>query len=337
MTTTEGRELAFYYPNPMWTHGNWIKNLILFFDGIALLVPEYMKDRLESLDRSIVIGLKEHGLLEIIEPEQAVDRAAAEKLATAMTELITSDVLDELMTEDTAFHELSMSRLGLYGDDSLYRMIFQELKERGLARESRDDYSVPLHPKVRSLVLVLLSQILRPYGDTINANLNPATDQGGLVRALTELLSVRTERSLGDVVEFDLDRVSVDLGAMPFDEVLSFRKQNVERHKHYMLTVRKFAMELSRMSEEEQALALEVRQAELRDLANDLRNRSRKAWRKPASFALTLAGAAVTVDTAPLASILSLTSGWLANKGQGEMDLGAYSYLFRAQERFGGY
>jgi hypothetical protein len=31
------KELAFYYPNPMWHHGNWVKNLILFFDGVALL------------------------------------------------------------------------------------------------------------------------------------------------------------------------------------------------------------------------------------------------------------------------------------------------------------
>ena len=38
MTTTETRELAFYYPNPMWTHRDWVKNLVLFFDGIALLL-----------------------------------------------------------------------------------------------------------------------------------------------------------------------------------------------------------------------------------------------------------------------------------------------------------
>ena len=52
MTATETRELAFYYPNPMWTNGDWIKNLVLFFDGIALLVPDYMRERPEELDRS---------------------------------------------------------------------------------------------------------------------------------------------------------------------------------------------------------------------------------------------------------------------------------------------
>ena len=337
MTTTETRELAFYYPNPMWVNGDWIKNLILFFDGIALLVPEYMKDRPETLDRPIVVGLKEHGLLEIIEPETAVDRSATEKLATVMTDVITSGVFDELATEETAFHALSMSRLGSYGDEGLYQMIFKELKERGLAKESRDNVSIPMHPKVRSLILVLLSQILRPYGNRINANLNPTTDMGSMVRALTELLSVQTVHSSGSVIEFDLNTVTVDLGSMPFDEVLDFRHQNLDSHKRYMLSVRKFVMELSRMPEDEQEIGLELRQAELSDLANDLRNRSRKAWKLPASFALTLAGSAISSLTAPVAAILTLASNLVGSESHGEIGGGAYSYLFRAQRRFGMY
>ena len=321
----------------MWTYGDWIKNLVLFFDGIALLVPQYMKDRPEILDRSLVVGLKEHGLLEIIEPETAVDKSATEKLAMAMTNVISSGVLDELAKEETAFHKLSMSRLGWYGDKGLYRMIFEELKKRGLAEESQDNVSIPMHPKVRSLVLVLLSQFLRPYGSVLNANLNPATDMGSMVRALTELLSVKTEHSGGSVIEFDLNTVTVDLGSVPFDEVLDFRQQNLDAHKHYMLSVRKFVMELSRMPEDEQEIAFELRQAELNDLANDLRNRARKAWKKPSSFALTLAGSVVSALTAPFAAIFSLTSSWIGREDSSEINTGAYSYLFRAQSRFGGY
>ena len=292
MTTAKTREIAFYYPNPMWTYGDWIKNLILFFDGIALLVPDYMKERPEEIDRPIVVGLKEKGLLEIIEPERAVDKSATEKLAMAMTDIITSGILDELAKEETAFHELSMSRLGSYGDEGLYKMIFDELKMRGLAKESKDDVSIPMHPKVRSLVLVLLSQILRPYGSTINANLSPATDMDSMVRALSELLSLKIEPSSGSVIEFDLNTVTVDLSAVPFDEVLDFRKQNLDAHKRYMLSVRKFAMELSRMPEEEQKVAFEIRQTELDALASDLRNRGRKSWKRSASFGV-IAGAKI--------------------------------------------
>ena len=208
---------------------------------------------------------------------------------------------------------------------------------RAKEAESRDNVSIPLHPKVRSLILVLLSQILRPYGSTINANLNPTTDMGSMVRALTELLSVKTEHSCGTVVELDLNTVTVDLRSMPFDEVLDFRQQNLDTHKYYMLSVRKFVMELSRMPADEQEIALELRQAKLSDLASDLRNRSRKAWKKPASFALTVAGAAISASTAPIAAILTLASSWVGREDHGEISGGAYSYLFRAQGRFGGY
>jgi hypothetical protein len=82
------RELAFYYPNPMWTRGDWIKNLVLFFDGIALLVPGYLKRRPEEIDPAIVSGLRKHHLLQIVKPEKAVNKAATEKLVMALTDVI---------------------------------------------------------------------------------------------------------------------------------------------------------------------------------------------------------------------------------------------------------
>src|SRR6267154_2544788 len=103
------RELVFYYPNPMWYHGDWVKTLILFFDGVALLVPAYMKDRPEEIDPSIIAGLKGHGLLQIIHPEKAVDKVATAKLAMALTDIIASGVLDHLAKEKTSEGERRQS------------------------------------------------------------------------------------------------------------------------------------------------------------------------------------------------------------------------------------
>ena len=129
-------------------NGDWIKNLILFFDGIALLVPEYMTETIEQYDPAIVAGLREHDLLHIVEPEKAVDKAASRTLASLMTDIIVSGALDFLAKDSSAFHEISMSRLGYYGDEGLADKIFQELKLRGLAQDSKDGLSVPLHPMV---------------------------------------------------------------------------------------------------------------------------------------------------------------------------------------------
>jgi hypothetical protein len=42
MTAPDMPRLAFYYPGPSWRirESEWIKSLLLFFDGIALLVPK---------------------------------------------------------------------------------------------------------------------------------------------------------------------------------------------------------------------------------------------------------------------------------------------------------
>ena len=337
MATQETRELAFYYPNPIWTSGDWIKSLVLFFDGIALLVPEYMRDRPAQVDRPLVVGLEEEGLLEIIEPETAVDETATEQLATVMTDIIVSGALDELANEEAAFREISMSRLGAYGDAGLYKMIFEELKKRDLAKETEDGVSIPMHPKVRSLVLVLLSQILRPYGSNINANLSPATDLGQMVEALAEIVSLGNRPSSASVVQFDLNTVTVDLASVPIDEVLDFRRQNLELHKRYMLSVRAFAMRLSRMPEEERRVQVELRQIELDDYASDLRRRGRKAWKKQASFGLSLAGSAVSAMAAPVASLFRALGTITRHETSGGESSGAYSYLFRAHRRFGYY
>jgi hypothetical protein len=305
----EPPEVGFYYPNPMWMYGDWVKNLVLFFDGIALLVPEYMEDRLEHFDPPIVTGLRDR--------------------------IIVSGALDVLAKDTTEFHELSRSRLGYDGDERLADMIFDELKKRGLARNSEDGVSIPMHPLVRSLILTLLSQILRPYGNERQISLNPVTDRPRLVSALGEMLSLPTAPSHGQVVSFDLNAVGVDLGAVPIDEILSFRRDNLAEFSEYRRSVRLFAYELSRMSVEERELAFEDRQATLDELAANLKRTSRRAWKKPASFALGFTGAAWTLASGdPLGAVLAGAGALLGLEGSDNVDVGAYSYLFRAQERY---
>ena len=329
-------EVAFYYPEPFWVDGNWIKNLILFFDGVGLLVPEYMRDRIDRSDPAIVMGLSEAKLLHIFEPEQFVNKSATEQLAGSLVDIIASGALDGLATEHTRFAELSMSRLGYRGDVGLAEMIFEELKQRGLAKASEDGVSIPLHPMVRSLVLVLLAQILRQPGREKGFDLAPATDRPALVDALRELLSIPDAPSIGHVVAFDLNAVGVDLGPIPMDEVLSFRREHLDEHRKYARAVRIFVHELSTMPADARALAFEERQSEIDDLAANLRKISRRAWKRPASFALSMLGATWTVILGnPIGAILAGAGSVLNTFGtKGAVDTGAYSYLFSARNRY---
>ena len=336
MTESTGRrELAFYYPNPFWVDGDWIKNLVLYFDGVAFLVPKYMQVRLEGSDPAIVAGLREMDLLHVIEPEKAVDKIATEQLAQALADIIASGKLDALAKDGTAFHELSRSRLGWDGGTGLAEMIFDELKARNLARESEDGVSIPMHPKVRYLILVLLTQILRARNQDPGVELSPVTDTPRIVDALGELLAFEASPSNGSVVSFDMNIVGVDVSSFPIDEVLDFRRQNYDGLQRYRRQVRLFAAEVSALPGETRGIAFRQRQDELDDLSADLKKVSEKAWRQPAAFALSLTGAALSALTGnPIGAVLAATGAALAYTAAVQPDLGAYSYIFRARAQF---
>jgi hypothetical protein len=311
--------------------------MLLFFDGVGLLVPDYLAGKPTREDPSLAVPLQEKGLLHILEPETVLKRGDAETLATHLTDIIHAGLLDDLAKDGGEFHELSMSRLGYNADAGLGRMIFEELKARGLARESEDSYSIPMHHQVRNLVLVLLAQILQPKGPALGLNLLPATDRPQLVESLTELLSHPAAPSAGHVVSADLLTVGVDLSKVPLDEVLGFRGEHLREHRAYSTAVRSFVTEMSQLSEADRAKAMMERQKELEDLAADLRARHRSAWRKPASVVLGAAGAVWTVTTGdPFGALFAATS-LLAGHERGNKaadQAGAFSFVFSAASRF---
>ena len=335
-------DVAFYYPGQYWQNADWIKNLILFFDGVAMLIPEYMEDHDRFDDSPIVYSLKEHGLFHVIHPELSVGSEETELLVGALVDIIASGRLEHLTgardqnAEHYSFGSLSRSRLGFHGDPELAEFILQELKVRGLARDSEDGVSIPMHWTVRALILVLLAQILKYKGTDMGLSLSPATDQLRLVEALSEIIKNPEDSSpsVGEIVSFDMAMIGVDLGAVPIEEVLDFRQQHYSQYRNYSLAVRKFARELSLMPVEERQLSFEQRQEELDEAAQALRHLGWTTWRKPASFAFSLAGAAwSSLNGDPLGALLSAASTLLGNQPAHENEVGVYSYLFSAQQR----
>lgn len=330
-------EVAFYYPGHLWARPDWIKTLLLFFDGVGLLVPEYKTHEPEIFDPALAGPLRDKGLLHYLVADKVVDKNVAKELAKTVGDLIDDGAFDSLASarEDTAFHAISRSRLGYGGDEEIADDLFRRLKARGLAKDSEDGLSIPLHPLVRYLVLTLLAQLLRPQGSRVGLNLYPATDQFKVVRALTEILSLPAMPSIGRIVEFDLNTVSIDLAAVPLDEVLGFRAEHGAEYKAYARAIRQFAREISLLLPDEQASAFLDRQAEIDDLSSDLKRRSRSAWRMPASFALGLAGAYWIYRTGdPVGALLA--GGAVAAAGMGERsgEAGAFSYLFSARDEY---
>lgn len=67
-----------YHHEPYWhpDQGDWIKSLLLFFDGVAVLVPDYMRDRPLFTDPTLAQPLADQGLLHRLSLETVVVPAA---------------------------------------------------------------------------------------------------------------------------------------------------------------------------------------------------------------------------------------------------------------------
>lgn len=89
-------EMAYYYPEPYWLadEGGWVKSLLLFFDEIAILLPEYMRGRNVIADPTLAGPIEDLGLLRVIEPETFVDDATAAQLAEVIDALVESALSD---------------------------------------------------------------------------------------------------------------------------------------------------------------------------------------------------------------------------------------------------
>lgn len=324
------QELALYYPGHLWQNNDWVKNLLLYFDGIALLVPELKRHEPETADPILAGPLAAAGLLRLFSDDVTVDEAISARVAAALDEIIAQGSLDPLSHVDP-FIPLSHSRFPLAPATG---RVYAELRKRQLVRESEDGISVPVHPIVRLLILTLLTQFLRADSASHGLNLSPVTDRPELIQAVATAVRLKYNApSVGDIVIFDLQEVGVDLSLVPLDEVLAFRQENGRLYRAYAKAVRQFARELGTMPIWQRPAVLRERNAEIRDLAADLRKLSKTAWRKPVAFALTIAGTASGLGTGGLVAGILGMLGAVAAYEHPSKPLLPYSYIFEIRER----
>lgn len=329
-------EVAYYYPAPYWasTEGGWVKTLLLFFDRVAILLPDYMRGRHTAADPSLVEPLEDLKLLQVLEPKEWVDQEVTEQLASVVVDLLTSGAFDDLPDARGIFHELSYSRMGYGADVELGEMLVEELQSRGLATPSEDGVSVPLHPMVRTTILVILGQLARVAGTRWQMDVHPATNDYRAVGDLVGTLARDPFPSAGHVVALDLEPVSLELGLVPLDEVLSFRLEHQEAHKAYRRDLQRFLFELADIEgvAQRERLLLERRE-ELSDAAHELQRKARRAFRKNlAGWSFGMAGAAWAVGAQDPLGLVLAAAGLGSTAVPAKKDAAAaYSYVFEVE------
>ena len=340
MTITT-KQIAYFHPEPMWGYedGNYIKSLLLLFDGLALLVPEYMGDLPSRLDPSIAEPLADLGLLTVIRPESAVTPEVAKDLSEMILELVTAGAFER--TPDGGFERLSSSRAGFNVAPELAGYMHQVLIEEGLAAESDDGLSIPMNPRVRLAYLLLLGQMSRRFAGVGDLDLHPVTPEQyydhdeSMFSAFLGLLGLPGMPSANKavVLAHDLRVVDIDLHDVPLGEILDYRHQNEHDYTRYAADVRDFALKLSLIDDAyERQRALDARELELFEVAQTLRRRVRSAWSQPKTLtgvALGVAGAAWSLATGSFVpaglAALGVAQRLLPDRPTGS----AYNYIIR--------
>lgn len=332
-------DTAYYYPAPYWSSHEtaWIKSLLLFFDDIATLLPDYMYGRHTSADPVLAAPLEERGLLRVLEPNDWVDEETTTRLADIIVEILTNGAFDDL-PEARYFAELSQSRMGYGADVDLASFLVDELQSKGLARPSEDGVSIPLHPIARTTILVILGQLSRSTGDKRGMTIHPTTNYSPAVSDLIQTLSLESMPSRQGIVQLDLEPVAFDLSPIPLDEVLQFRAEHQDPYRSYMRDLRRFMIELSEVEEpgEREALLLERRQ-EISDEAHDLQRMTcRELNKNLAAWSLGIAGGVWSLSTGdPIGLALSAIGFIPGFLPASQQKAGAYTYIFDIGKTFG--
>lgn len=336
---SDGPEVAYYYPPPYWggqDHG-WVKSLLLFFDQIAILLPNYMYGLHTAADEATVIPLEESGLLRVLDPDDWVDQETAENLTEVMVDLLAGDAFEDV-PKHVPFEPLSQSRLGYSVDVGLADMLVEELLARGLAQPSENKHFIPLHPTVRTTILVLLGQLSRLTGARRGLVIHPVTNMPNAIDDLIDTLSLQRMPSTDQVIKLDLEPVSLDLSDVPLNELLEFRAEHREAHRMYAANLHMFMTELAQIDDiDERAQLLSRRRQEIDDAASDLR-RARFPWAKGkrSSFGIGIAGAVWSLLQGDLVGAGFGVGGAVSDRGSTKHSQDtAYSYTFEIGERFG--
>ena len=335
MVTTTHPDVAYYYPATFWRpeENGWVKSLLLFFDQVSILLPKYMYGRPHRADPALVEPLEDLGLLKILEPADWVDAGMATRLAEIMLGLLSNGAFTDL-DRDVYFHELSQSRMGYGINVDLADTLLDKLLSDGLAKKSEDGVSNPLHPTVRTTILVILGQLSRLVGTERGLNIHPTTNEVSAIRDLIRMLSLESMPSRDKVIALDLETVTFDMGLIPLDEIIQFRLEHSAEHKAYMRNLRGFLNELSEVDEQKREALLLDRKQELEDAAHDIRRATRQALRRNRPpLAMGIAGSAWSLAAGdPVGLALSaLGTGWGVFESRQDTTVTAYSYLFSVQ------
>ena len=306
------REVACFYPGL--PTEDLLKTLIACFDAVAIVIPSGEAPSIPDTrgawgDRNAAIF---EAALAKMDFEGRPWEQAALRIASAVVgehivvPLVEQGLLHLVQIPESAQVQAMMMRVSA----AIHADAFTSSVMRGLA------------------AMALETQLLRGIGSMPGAVPVPTTDLPEVVHALGRILGAAGIPTTGDLVVADSETIGADLGGVPLDEILDYRREQTEVFRVYRRALRRCVREVSSLPESERDSALGDRSEEIRDLAAALRRAAEIAWKKPAGVGLGAAGSLWTAASGDLVGAAIAAAGLLLAAGaEPPLSSGPFSYI----------
>jgi hypothetical protein len=342
--------VGYYYTDWIWPERatDSMKSLLLFFDHLALVLPQRLHDVVVSEDPILALPLKEKGILLNLDPESWLEEAESDRI---VNEVYNALAEDSIPRNDRDYASLTTAHFGF--ESRATQELLAKLQGKGLIDGQVVDSVVQMAPAARLIILTALASILYEKSFRQGLELSLITfENGPSVKMRKGQTAVRRQKpyrwypeSLMDVtreaLEFvtlweDFEAIGVDLSAVPLDEVLEFRQRHGTEYRAYIRGLRSF-INTFRWGEEANDLEqFNERREELLDQSADLRRLSRRTFgRRAAILSVTAAAfgwSAYHGD--PVSAALSSLAAALSLPSNPERSQRPFAYLFAIEDEF---
>jgi len=329
-------EFAHYYADWIWGRqdADWMKSLLLFFDGIALAVPPEMATALIESEAHLAQPLMEQGLLRNYKPELWLGTSYIDQVRDfeqGATKIIQWDAASD-QVNIIPMRELIKFPAESYFLNNVYDCVSIEVLAR--AKFLTDAQSGQLGSQtqyMRALLVGITSRML--IQNIKEVAIQPVINSNGAALFVASMIGPPAGNAQPEIVVGDLAEVGIDLTVVPLDEVLDFRKQYGSEYRDYSREIREFVLSLSLMTEDERLTAISARRDELNDRAARLRRIGRESFkRQSVGMGFGIAGAAWTLvhgDPWGAAFAAGATAAGFSRRSLRSVGA-AYTYILRA-------
>lgn len=341
-------EQAFFTQRAFGRRLDFVKTMLVFFDGIAVLVPSH-RHRLPDKDVDdpyLAEALEERRLITYLTPEELITEDSVRAMLALVDALPRRAALVEGRSYEPHFglyneqtNTLVGGKFGYRGRYShVGRAILAILQDKGWLTESVIEGVYKAGSDASERLLGLLAFLLSNDGGQLGLSLQPVVKDMHSLRTMLEDIrpSVPVLRdTMSEFVASDMAKVPIDTSRAPLDEVLAFKQAHGAAYRTYVRDLRAFIADLGSIAQADRPRFIRDRSEQLRDAKAELRRYSMRSWRRPlASLTFGIGGASVSLahgnPEAAGFALASALAGFRRQKAPGSV----YSYVFELGRSF---